>query len=142
MKQRHDNERDHRINGGMIEANSVTAEQIDATNLKVAAANITGTLTASQIQTSSIYVGNLADGSSYATKTYVQNNAGLSATEVDDAIATYIDGTSITAESLRGRTVDLLASATRSIGSIELVYTSPQSTTMSATSALSRLPNM
>ena len=113
-----------RINGGMIQANSVTATQIDATNLKVAAANITGTLTASQIQTSSIYVGNLADGSSYATKTYVQNNAGLSASEVDDAIATYIDGTSITAESLRGRTVDLLASATQSIGSIELVYTS------------------
>ena len=113
-----------RINGGMIQANSVTATQIDATNLKVEAANITGTLTASQIQASSIYVGDLADGSSYATKTYVQNNAGLSASEVDDAIATYIDGTSITAESLRGRVVDLLASATRSIGSIELVYTS------------------
>ena len=113
-----------RINGGMIQSNSVTATQIDATNLKVAAANITGTLKASQIQASSIYVGDLADGSSYATKTYVQNNAGLSASEVDDAIATYIDGTSITAESLRGRTVDLLASATRSIGSIELVYTS------------------
>ena len=113
-----------RIKGGMIQANSVTATQIDATNLKVDAANITGTLTASQIQASSIYVGDLADGSSYATKTYVQNNAGLSASEVDDAIATYIDGTSITAESLRGRTVDLLASATQSIGSIELVYTS------------------
>ena len=113
-----------RINGGMIEANSVTATQIDATNLKVAAANITGTLTASQIQTSSIYVGNLADGSDYATKTYVLNNAGLSASEVNNAIATYIDETSITAESLRGRTVDLLASATQSIGSIELVYTS------------------
>ena len=113
-----------RIKGGMIQANSVTAAQIDATNLKVAAANITGKLTASQIKTSSIYVGNLADGSDYATKTYVQDNAGLSAREVDDAIATYIDGTSITAESLRGRTVDLLASATRSIGSIELVYTS------------------
>ena len=113
-----------RIKGGMIQANSVTATQIDATTLKVAAANITGTLTASQIQTSSIYVGNLADGSDYATKTYVQDNAGLSAIEVDDAIETYIDGTSITAESLRGRTVDLLASATRSIGSIELVYTS------------------
>ena len=113
-----------RINGGKIAANSVTATQIDATNLKVAAANITGTLKASQIQASSIYVGDLADGSKYATKTYVQNNAGLSASEVDAAIATYIDETSITAESLRGRTVDLLASATRSIGSIELVYTS------------------
>lgn len=113
-----------RINGGKIAANSVTATQIDATNLKVKAANITGTLTASQIQTSSIYVGNLADGNSYATKTYVLNNAGLSASEVNNAIATYIDDTSITAEKLRGRTVDLLASATQSIGSIELVYTS------------------
>ena len=93
-------------------------------DLHVKAVNISGTVKANQIQTSSIYVGDLADGSSYATKTYVQNNAGLSASEVDDAIATYIDGTSITAESLRGRTVDLLASATRSIGSIELVYTS------------------
>ena len=112
-----------RIKGGMIQANSVTATQIDATNLKVAAANITGTLTASQIQASSIYVGDLADGSSYATKTYVQNNAGLSATEVDDAIATYIDGTSITAETLRGRTVELLASSNTAIGSMELVDT-------------------
>ena len=112
-----------RIKGGMIQANSVTATQIDATNLKVAAANITGTLTASQIQASSIYVGDLADGSSYATKTYVQNNAGLSASEVDDAIATYIDGTSITAETLRGRTVELLASSNTAIGSMELVDT-------------------
>ena len=113
-----------RIKGGMIQANSVTATQIDATNLKVAAANITGTLKASQIQASSIYVGDLADGSSYATKTYVQNNAGLSASEVDDAIATYIDGTSITAETLRGRTVELLASSNTAIGSMELVDTS------------------
>ena len=113
-----------RIKGGMIEANSVTATQIDATNLKVDAANITGTLTASQIQTSSIYVGNLADGNSYATKTYVLNNAGLSASEVNNAIATYIDETSITAETLRGRTVELLASSNTAIGSMELVYTS------------------
>ena len=113
-----------RIKGGMIEANSVTATQIDATNLKVSAANITGTLTASQIQTSSIYVGNLADGNSYATKTYVLNNAGLSASEVNNAIATYIDETSITAETLRGRTVELLASSNTAIGSMELVYTS------------------
>lgn len=113
-----------RIKGGMIQSNSVTAAQIDATNLKVAAANITGTLKASQIQASSIYVGDLADGSDYATKTYVLNNAGLDAAEVDSAIATYIDETSITAETLRGRTVELLASSNTSIGSMELVDTS------------------
>ena len=92
-------------------------------DLCVNAVNIYGKLTASQIQTGSIYVGDLKDGSDYATKTYVENNAGLSASEVDDAIATYIDDTSITAEKLRGRTVELLASNDRSVGSIELAYT-------------------
>ena len=111
------------IDGGKLKANSVTANQIDATNLKVAAANITGTLTADQIQTGSIRVGDLKDGANYATKTYVDNNAGLSASEVNSAIETYIDETSITAEKLRGRTVELLASSNQAIGSIELAYT-------------------
>lgn len=92
-------------------------------DLHVNAVNIDGTLKASQIQTGSIYVGDLADGSDYATKTYVINNAGLDANEVDSAIATYIDNTSITAETLRGRTVELLASNERRVGAIELVYT-------------------
>ena len=92
-------------------------------DLHVNAVNIDGTLKANQIQTGSIYVGDLADGSDYATKTYVDNNAGLSASEVNSAIETYIDGTSITAEKLRGRTVELLASSNQSIGSIELAYT-------------------
>lgn len=102
-----------KINGSSIKTN----------NLYVAAANIKGTLTADQIQTGSIRVGDLKDGSNYATKTYVDNNAGLSASEVDSAIETYIDGTSITAEKLRGRTVELLASSNQPIGSIELAYT-------------------
>lgn len=93
-------------------------------DLHVNAVNIDGTLKASQIQTGSIYVGDLADGSNYATKTYVDNNAGLSSSEVNSAIATYIDDHSITAEILRGRTVELLASNSRAIGSIELVDTS------------------
>lgn len=92
-------------------------------DLHVKAINIDGTLKANQIQTGSIYVGDLADGSDYATKTYVINNAGLDANEVDSAIATYIDNTSITAETLRGRTVELLASNERKVGAIELVYT-------------------
>lgn len=99
---------------------TLSTETLD---LHVNAVNIEGTLKASQIQTGSIYVGDLADGSDYATKTYVQNNAGLDADEVNSAIATYIDDTSITAEKLRGRTVELLASSSRSIGSIELAYT-------------------
>lgn len=101
----------------------INGSSIKTDNLYVAAANITGTLTASQIQTGSIRVGDLKDGSNYATKTYVDNNAGLSASEVDSAIETYIDETSITAEKLRGRTVELLASSNQAIGSIELAYT-------------------
>nr|DAE28569.1 MAG TPA: hypothetical protein [virus sp. ctQSn51] len=101
----------------------INGSSIKTDNLYVAAANITGTLTANQIQTGSIRVGDLKDGSNYATKTYVDNNAGLSASEVDSAIETYIDETSITAEKLRGRTVELLASSNQSIGSIELAYT-------------------
>lgn len=92
-------------------------------DLHVNAVNIDGTLNASQIQTGSIYVGDLADGSNYATKTYVDNNAGLSQTEVDDRIDTYIDSTSITAEILRGRTVSLMANRRTEIGTIELVDT-------------------
>jgi hypothetical protein len=101
----------------------INGSSIKTDNLYVAAANITGTLTANQIQTGSIRVGDLKDGSNYATKTYVDNNAGLSASEVNSAIETYIDETSITAEKLRGRTVELLASSNQSIGSIELAYT-------------------
>lgn len=92
-------------------------------DLHVNAVNIDGTLKANQIQTGSIYVGDLADGSNYATKTYVDNNAGLSQTEVDDRIDTYIDSTSITAEILRGRTISLMANRRTEIGTIELVDT-------------------
>lgn len=92
-------------------------------DLHVNAVNIDGTLKANQIQTGSIYVGDLADGSDYATKTYVDNNAGLSSSEVDDRIDTYIDSTSITAEILRGRTVSLMANRRTEIGTIELVDT-------------------
>lgn len=44
------------IDGGKITTGSITATQIDATNLQVAAANITGTLTASQINTTGLSV--------------------------------------------------------------------------------------
>lgn len=101
----------------------INGSSIKTDNLYVAAANITGTLTADQIQTGSIRVGDLKDGSNYATKTYVDNNAGLSASEVDQAIETYIDETSITAEKLRGRYVQLLASSDRQVGQLGIEYT-------------------
>ena len=101
----------------------INGSSIKTDNLYVAAANITGTLTANQIQTGSIRVGDLKDGSSYATKSYVDSNAGLSAVEVNNAIATYIDSTSITAQKLRGQTVELLANSNTKVGEISLVET-------------------
>lgn len=101
----------------------IKGSSIETKNLYVDAANITGTLTANKIQTSSISVGDLKDGSNYATKTYVDSNAGLSASEVDSAIATYIDSTSITARKLRGQTVELLANSNTKVGEISLVET-------------------
>lgn len=101
----------------------INGSSIKTDNLYVDAANITGTLTADKIQTSSISVGDLKDGSSYATKSYVDSNAGLSANEVNSAIATYIDSTSITAQKLRGQTVQLLANSNTAVGSLEIAYT-------------------
>lgn len=101
----------------------INGSSIKTDNLYVAAANITGTLTADQIQTGSIRVGDLKDGSNYATKTYVDNNAGLSQNEVDSRIETYIDETSITAGKLRGRYVQLLASSDRQVGQLGIEYT-------------------
>ncbi len=101
----------------------INGSSVETENLYVAAANITGKLTADQIQTGSIRVGDLKDGSSYATKTYVDQNAGLSASEVDSAIETYIDETSITAEKLRGRYVQLLASSNTQVGQLGIQYT-------------------
>ena len=101
----------------------INGSSIKTDNLYVAAANITGTLTANQIQTGSIRVGDLKDGANYATKTYVDNNAGLSASEVNSAIETYIDETSITAEKLRGRYVQLLASSDKQVGQLGIEYT-------------------
>lgn len=101
----------------------INGSSIKTDNLYVDAANIKGTLTADQIQTGSIRVGDLKDGSNYATKIYVDNNAGLNANEVNSAIATYIDGTSITAQKLRGQTVELLANSNTKVGEISLVET-------------------
>lgn len=101
----------------------INGSSIKTDNLYVDAANIKGTLTADQIQTGSIRVGDLKDGSNYATKTYVDNNAGLNANEVNSAIATYIDGASITAQKLRGQTVELLANSNTKVGEISLVET-------------------
>ena len=88
-----------RINGGKIAANSVTATQIDATNLKVKAANITGTLTIGQLPATvaestdiPTKVSELSNDSGY------QNATGVT-TIIDGRVTTdYVNALGITAQ--------------------------------------------
>ena len=74
-----------RIKGGMIEANSVTATQIDATNLKVKAANITGTLTIGQLPDT------VAESTDIPTKvSQLWNDNGY---QTETGVTTIINGT-------------------------------------------------
>lgn len=82
------------INGGAIKANSVTADKIDATNLKVDAANITGTL----------YIGDLVDDVGLVTEnnvTTITNNAIKTANiSADQITAGTLDANNISIDGL------------------------------------------
>ena len=82
------------IDGGAIKANSVTADQIDATNLKVDAANITGTL----------YIGDLVDDVGLVTEnnvTTITNNAIKTANiSADQITAGTLDADNISIDGL------------------------------------------
>ena len=82
------------IDGGAIKANSVTADKIDATNLKVDAANITGTL----------YIGDLVDDVGLVTEnnvTTITNNAIKTANiSADQITAGTLDADNISIDGL------------------------------------------
>ena len=82
------------IDGGAIKANGVTADQIDATNLKVDAANITGTL----------YIGDLVDDVGLVTEdnvTTITNNAIKTASiSADQITAGTLDADNISIDGL------------------------------------------
>lgn len=82
------------IDGGAIKANSITADQIDATNLKVDAANITGTL----------YIGDLVDDVGLVTEnnvTTITNNAIKTANiSADQITAGTLDANNISIDGL------------------------------------------
>lgn len=103
------------INGdnALTTGNKIASNYLDLGNIQLDGTtgniSMTGNLNLSGV--SSITWGSnnpKQDLSSYATKTYVDNNKGLNANEVDSAISTYIDNTSITAEKLQGRVVNML----------------------------------
>ena len=82
------------IDGGAIKANSITADKIDATNLKVDAANITGTL----------YIGDLVDDVGLVTEnnvTTITNNAIKTANiSADQITAGTLDADNISIDGL------------------------------------------
>ena len=82
------------IDGGAIKANSITADKIDATNLKVDAANITGTL----------YIGDLVDDVGLVTEnnvTTITNNAIKTANiSADQITAGTLDANNISIDGL------------------------------------------
>ena len=88
-----------RINGGMIQANSVTATQIDATNLKVKAANITGTLTIGQLPSTVAETGDIPTKVSQLwNDNGYQNETGVT-TIIDGRVTTdYVNALGITAQ--------------------------------------------
>ena len=117
-----------RIKGGMIEANSVTATQIDATNLKVKAANITGSLTIGQLpdsvaETSDIpsYTSELINDSGYQNATGVTTIIdGRVTTDYVNALgitAWYLQGNIVTVKGLNGTTYGQMYAGTNTEGS-------------------------
>lgn len=112
------------INGGKIKANSVTADQIDATNLKVSAANITGSLTIGQLpddiaQTNDIpsKISQLRNDSGYQTE------LGVTSIIKGTVTTDYIYALGIEASTLRGSTIALKDSMGNTVGGFTLAYT-------------------
>lgn len=114
-----------RIKGSSIETGSITADKIDATNLKVNAANITGSLTIGQLpdtvaQTSQIptATSQLFNDSSYQTAQGVTQIIGGTVT------ADYIYALGVEASVIRGKSVGLKDGSGNTVGAMQLSYTS------------------
>lgn len=113
-----------KIKGSSIETGSITADKIDATNLKVNAANITGSLTIGQLP------GTVAQTSQIPTATSQLFNDSLYQTEqgvtsiINGVVTTdYIYALGIEASTLRGSTVALKDAYGNTVGGLTLAYT-------------------
>lgn len=113
-----------KINGSSIATGSITADKIDATNLKVDAANITGSLTIGQLPST------VAQTSQIPTKTSQLFND--SSYQTAQGVTTIINGTvttdfiyalGIEASTLRGSTIALKDAYGTTVGGFTLAYT-------------------
>jgi len=76
------------IDGGKITANSITAAQIDASELNVDAANITGKLTATQIDTSGLAAESIVVMNEEETKPLFSANSATNTVLIDGTVIT------------------------------------------------------
>lgn len=127
------------IEGSKIKTGSITATQIDATNLQVAAANITGTLSASQINTTGLSVaaanvtGTLTasqiDSSSlHVNAANIDGTLTVSAANVTGLTSaiqgTTISGNNITTGTISASRIDAAGVITAAEGNINSLITS------------------
>ena len=114
-----------KIKGSSIETGSITADKIDATNLKVSSANITGTLTIGQLPDS------VAETSDIPTRTSqlsndsgYQNASGVVSIVNGTVTADYIYALGVEASVIRGNSVGLKDGSGNTVGAMQLSYTS------------------
>ena len=102
------------INGGCIMTGTLTADQIDASNLKVDGANVTGTLTSANISADRLTAGTINASnitlngyslSNFTNNMGYQNKTGVTNIITNTVDADYINAFSIEADILRGNTI-------------------------------------
>lgn len=107
------------IDGGQLKANSVTADEIDATNLKVSSANITGSLTIGQLPSSVATKSEIpTDVSDLNNDAGYQTRKGVVSIIDGTVTADYVEALEISAASLTSDEIYIYGSRGRAAGSI------------------------
>ena len=107
------------IDGGQLKAHSVTADEIDATSLKVASANITGSLTIGQLPSSVATMSDIpTDVSELTNDAGYQTKKGVVTIVEGTVTADYVEALEISAASLASDEIYIYGRRGRAAGSI------------------------